>query len=243
MDEKLALLHKYSACDVSDALLKLEKVPAGSIPRAGYLADIVPFAPHTDRYNEQQQKVIAPASTFKFISKCEHPEARPDLELALSDPEHHGFPTGKHWVDHCEPGTIAVVDQAPGQRCAVLGGVMAARMKQLGVKGVVVNGRVRDLAELRGSKLPVWARFTSTVGTGAEAKPGVRNVPVSIGGVIVSPGDVIFCDPVEGVVAIPKNLLDAVLELMPKLATMDDKVKEAVTKGMSVHEAFQKFRS
>jgi len=45
--------------------------------------------------------------------------------------------------------------QPEGQKCAILGGIMALRMKVLGAKGVVVNGRVRDLAELRETGLTV----------------------------------------------------------------------------------------
>lgn len=46
----------------------------------------------------------------------------------------------------------------------------------------------------------------------------------------------------EGVVVIPQELLDATLELMPKLVAADDKVKEAVQGGMTVAEAFKAFR-
>ena len=45
--------------------------------------------------------------------------------------------------------------QAEGQKCAILGGIMTLRMKVLNAKGVVVNGRVRDIAELRETELPV----------------------------------------------------------------------------------------
>ncbi len=51
-----------------------------------------------------------------------------------------------------------------------------------------------------------------------------------------------FCDPVEGVVVIPQNLLDAVLELLPKLVGADDRVKEDVKRGVSVQEAFARHR-
>jgi regulator of RNase E activity RraA len=68
-------------------------------------------------------------------------------------------------------------------------------------------------------------------------------VPVSLGVVTVSPGDIIFCDPLEGVVTIPRDLLDQVLEVMPKLVAMDDKVKEAVEQGMNVFDAFKQFRT
>lgn len=56
-------------------------------------------------------------------------------------------------------------------------------------------------------------------------------------------GDIIFCDPLEGVVAIPQELLDQVLELMPKLVAMDDKVKDAVSQEMNVFDAFKQFRT
>lgn len=64
---------------------------------------------------------------------------------------------------------------------------MGVRMQKLGVAGVLVDGRVRDLGEIRGVGLPLWARGTSTVGTGAEAKAGFRGVRVEVGGVGVEP--------------------------------------------------------
>lgn len=105
----------------------------------------------------------------------------------------------------------------------------------------------------------VWARAKSTVATGGEAKVKARNVPVSIQGVTVSPvraricslcklstdgeqGDIVFCDPLEGVVVIPRDLLDEVLSLVPRLVQADDRVKTEVEKGMSVFDAFKNFR-
>ncbi|KAJ5595261.1 uncharacterized protein N7459_001469 [Penicillium hispanicum] len=247
LNEQLAtLVENYTACDISDALLKLQKIPEGGTARAGHLADLTPFSPIVGR-NDTARKVAAPATTFKFISKGDSPPA-----IAAEDPERHGFPPGKHWVDYAgdfaaedlaNVGSIIVLEQPDNQNCAVTGGIMATRMKVLGVKAAVVGGRVRDLRELQGLELPVWARGTSTVGTGAEAKAGVRNVSISIGGVTVSPGDIVFCDPMEGVVVIPRDLLDPVLEIMPKLISMDDQAKEAVARGMSVTEAFKKYRS
>ncbi|KAJ6028123.1 hypothetical protein N7540_003699 [Penicillium herquei] len=270
LNEQLAILvENYTACDVrlpfslilayflndenfcsrflqiSDALLKLQKVPAGSAPRAGYLADLTPFSPIAGR-NDTARKIAAPATTFRFLNKSDSPPS-----IAVENPEKHGFPPGKHWVDYvgdfqdadpAKAGSIIVIEQPDEQYCAVTGGIMATRMKYLGIKAAVVGGRIRDLRELQGTELPIWARATSTVGTGAEAKAGVRNVPISIGGITVSPGDIIFCDPMEGVVAIPRDLLEAVLETMPKLINMDEQAREAVAQGMSVTEAFQKFR-
>ena len=58
----------------------------------------------------------------------------------------------------------------------------------------------------------------------------------------MAPGDVVVCDPVEGVVVIPRDLLDAVLDVMPVNVSADDKVLEAVRSGETVSAAFSKFR-
>lgn len=52
----------------------------------------------------------------------------------------------------------------------------------------------------------------------------------------------VFCDPLEGVVVIPQDLVEQVIELMPQLVEADDKVKADVEAGSSVQEAFRKHR-
>jgi regulator of RNase E activity RraA len=67
-------------------------------------------------------------------------------------------------------------------------------------------------------------------------------VSVEINGVTVSPGDIAFQDPINGVVIIPRDKVDQVVEMLPSLVAADDKVKEAVENGMSVHAAFKLHR-
>lgn len=139
----IAELQKYTACDVSDALLKLK------VPAAGFLADLNLYSPLASpaTTNEQAAVTVAPVSTVLFTRKGEtSPEAgRPEANI----------PKDAHWVDLAMPDTIAVLSQPQGQTNAVCGGILALRMKVLGVKGIVVDGRVRDLVELRSTDLPV----------------------------------------------------------------------------------------
>ena len=110
----------------------------------------MPFAPKSPLQGsiEEQPKIIAPASTLKLVAKSS--DVPP---LADSDPG--AVPKGKHWVDMVDEGTVVVIEQPPGQTCAAIGGIMAARMKTRGVEACLVGGRVRDLAELRKTGLPV----------------------------------------------------------------------------------------
>lgn len=62
-------------------------------------------------------------------------------------------------ADPANAGSIIVIEQPEEQYCAVTGGIMATRMKFLGIKAAVVGGRVRDLRELQGTELPVSPSF------------------------------------------------------------------------------------
>jgi regulator of RNase E activity RraA len=137
--EQIHSLSNYTACDIADALLKLK------VPNAGYLPDLKLITPSPSP--SPSSITIAPASTVVFASKIggKLSDFYPDVNI----------PAGKHWVDLTEPETIVVMAQPEGQKCAVLGGIMALRMKVLNAKGVVVNGRVRDVVELGETGLPV----------------------------------------------------------------------------------------
>lgn len=120
---------------------------------------------------------------------------------------------------------------------------MAQRMRVNGASGIIVHGRVRDLAELKTLGIPVWSRGTSVVGAGEGTKVWAREVPLLLGDVEVSPGDIICADPEEqGVVVVPKDLVGKVLELCPKLTEADERVVEDVKGGGTVKEAFAKHR-
>jgi regulator of RNase E activity RraA len=67
-------------------------------------------------------------------------------------------------------------------------------------------------------------------------------VSITIGRTVVHPNDLVFSDPINGVVVIPLEKVDQVLDLLPKLTAADDRVNEAVRKGMSVQEAFNLYR-
>jgi regulator of RNase E activity RraA len=90
--------------------------------------------------------------------------------------------------------------------------------------------------------LQIWAYGVSTVGVGGGSAPWALQVPLDIDGVTVTPGDIAFMDPANGVVVIPKDKVAQVLELLPRLTAADDKVKHDVLNGQTVYEAFKRHR-
>lgn len=88
----------------------------------------------------------------------------------------------------------------------------------------------------------IWATGRSTVGSGAESKPHSRNTTLNINGVPISPGDILFADSSDGIVVIPEELVNDVIDLMPRLVQADDRVKADVQAGSTVAAAFKKHR-
>ncbi|KAJ0164165.1 4-hydroxy-4-methyl-2-oxoglutarate aldolase [Colletotrichum tanaceti] len=222
-DARIAALRDFTACDISDALVKLK------VPGAGFLPDLQLLGQSSAA---DPPLTIAPASTILFARKGK----------TLDSPQSN-IPKDTHWVDMTQAGTVVIIRQPDGQKNAVCGGIMAVRMKVRQAKAVVVVGRARDLGELASTGLPIWTRGLSTVGAGAESTPWAVQVPINVDGTVINPGDLVFADPANGVVVIPKDKIDQVLELLPKLTAADDKVKEDVLKGVSVHDAFKTHRS
>ena len=88
---------------------------------------------------------------------------------------------------------------------AVVGDVFITRLKVQGAAGIVVDGYVRDIKELRASGLAIYARGSNAIPVTPKVMPAELNVPVQCGGVTVMPGDLILTDD-DGVIVIPKHL-------------------------------------
>lgn len=142
---------------------------------------------------------------------------------------------------------MAILQQPDNQIVALLGDIIATRLQARGVLGAVINGRSRDVvscAELRGNTgFQIWSKALSSVGTSLEAKPWAVDVPLQIGGVEVKPGDVLCADEGERVLCvIPRERLEDVVAVLPKLKEADDAVLEDARKGVDLKTSFVRHR-
>ena len=117
-------------------------------------------------------------------------------------------------LDYAQPGDIIVVDGAGYTDRAMVGGMMLAYAEMRGLGGFVVNGAVRDLEDIRASRLPVFAKAVTPLGPYREG-PGEINVPVCCGGQVVMPGDILVGD-IDGIVVIPRQDAKELLEAARK---------------------------
>jgi len=97
-------------------------------------------------------------------------------------------------VGQARPGDFLVLDRCGDMAIAAMGGAVAYAARAAGVVGIVVDGLVTDLGELRQYGVPVWSRGTSAVTVKTLGLGGEFCIPVSCGGVTVNPGDAILAD-------------------------------------------------
>src|SRR5579871_499509 len=98
------------------------------------------------------------------------------------------------------PGSIIIVE-AGDNDYAVAGGNVCAVAQKHGIAAFVIDGVIRDLAELRANRFPVFARGISPI-PGGKDKIDILNGTVRCGGVEVAPGDIVVADE-EGIVVVP----------------------------------------
>jgi 4-hydroxy-4-methyl-2-oxoglutarate aldolase len=112
-------------------------------------------------------------------------------------------------VAEAEPGEILVLTMSEPRPVALVGDLLATQMKGRGVAAVLVDAAVRDVEELRGLGLPIWARWVRV--RGADKKtPGTIGEPVEVGGETIRQGDLVVMDA-DGAVVVEKERIEEVL--------------------------------
>ena len=115
-------------------------------------------------------------------------------------------------VDLLQPDDVLVIDHGGRDSLACWGELTSLAAKQRGCVGVIVDGAVANVAEIREHGLPTFARGVAALGGRRLAEGGGVNVPIQCGGVAVHPGDLVMADD-DGVVIVPPPRLDDVYAL------------------------------
>jgi regulator of RNase E activity RraA len=121
-------------------------------------------------------------------------------------------------LDIVRPGDVIVVDGAGYEDRALIGEIMSAIAESRGAAGMVLDGAIRDSDEIGNKTFPIFARGVIHLGP-YKGGPGQVNVPISIGGMLVNPGDFVVGDS-DGVVAFSP---DIALDLLVATRQQQDK--------------------
>jgi 4-hydroxy-4-methyl-2-oxoglutarate aldolase len=132
-------------------------------------------------------------------------------------------------VELCQPGDVLVVTTTSPSADGAFGELLATSLQHRGVRGLVTTGGVRDVAELHAMGFPVFSAAVSAQGT-VKATAGAVNVPVSIGGQQVAPGDAVLADD-DGVVVVPRAGVGRAIAAARARAAKEDTARAAFRAG------------
>jgi 4-hydroxy-4-methyl-2-oxoglutarate aldolase len=133
-----------------------------------------------------------------------------------------------------QAGQVLVLTNGGGEHGALWGDVAGTFAKKKGIAGVIVDGPARDVDELRGMELPVWATSISPSHP-QKRGPGAVNVPVVCDGVLVNPGDIIAADG-DGVLVIPLEQLRNAIEGARTRSGKETVIRGRVAAGESLFD-------
>ncbi len=182
------------------------------------ISNIAPVNPATPR-------LFGPAYTLRYIPM------REDLATgeAMADPEN---PQRKS-IELVPPGHVLIVDTQGMDVSGTFGDILIARLQMRGVAGVVSDGPMRDIAELKKMDFPVFARGNAAPPSYASMIAADAQIPIGCGGVAVLPGDIVIGDA-DGVVILPAAIAQEVARNAVEQDQLEAYVRMRVEGGDSI---------
>jgi 4-hydroxy-4-methyl-2-oxoglutarate aldolase len=124
-------------------------------------------------------------------------------------------------MEHVQPGDVVVLTMPRPAPVALVGDLLATQAQVAGAAALLIDASVRDVEELREMGLPIWARWVRVKGATKDAL-GEIDVPVTVGGATIRPGDLVVLDA-DGVAVVEAERADEVLQ-----ASLEREQREAI---------------
>jgi regulator of RNase E activity RraA len=206
----------------------------------------------TDRLDKLYTAVVADVlDKLGFRGQCMHPRVRPLFPEARcagyaltvqTVPAREVAPPCPYAgelaaVDSLEPNDVLVVSESVW---SFWGELLSTAAQYRRCRGIVLDGPTRDSVAIRNMGFPVFHVGFHPADSLGRLDVSDHGVPISCGGVLVNPGDLVLADH-DGVVVVPLAAAEQVLQLAEEKVSGENLVRKALAGGMSTAEAFAKY--
>jgi regulator of RNase E activity RraA len=159
-------------------------------------------------------------------------------ERETSDP--HPYEKELLAVDTCQPDQVIIAAAGGSMRSGIWGELLSTAARNSGCVGAVVDGAVRDVAQMKDMRFPVFARGTSPYDSKDRQEVTDIDVAVEIDGIVFRPDELVFADA-DGVVVVPSNIEEEVIRRAWSKAHDENRTRAAIKQGMKVTEAYRRY--
>ena len=170
-----------------------------------------------------------------LIGRC-----RTTLWAEMAHPDPQPYAKELEAVDGCRPGDVLIAAAGGSMRSGIWGELLSTAARSRGCVGAIVDGAVRDVAKMTAMGFPVYARGTHPCDSKDRQRVIDIDVPVEIGGVTFSPGDLVMADA-DGIVVVPQEIEPRVIQYALDKVRGENAVRAAILEGMAATEAYRRF--
>lgn len=229
--EDLELLEKFEGLRVADVSDGMDKV---GLPDVGFVDPAIhPLWKDAETY---KHRIIGIAVTARYVpTQKPHASARDTEGFDAWAGNFYHLYSGEPFVPLLREGSVIVIDEADDTDVGSIGSNNILAWMKAGAVGVITDGTSRDTDEIITQKVPLYLR---QIGRGI--RPGRNEIesvnrPVTIGGALVMPGDVIVADG-DGVIVVPRAVAEEVAEYAHIVIEGDKAGRRALYKQLGIEE-------
>ena len=143
-------------------------------------------------------------------------------------------------MDSIQQDEIVVASTNQSIRTGLWGELLSTAARMRGATGAVIDGLIRDSRQIIDMQFPVFCTGFTPMDSKGRSLVIDYNCPVEVGGVLVHPGDVIFADR-DGIVVIPKDALEQVVEMAFKKLESENKTRNDLLQGKLLKDVYDKY--
>ena len=156
------------------------------------------------------------------------------------EPDKYTFELQFQAIDELKEGEVMMVCSNGSERAALWGELLSTAARYRGARGTIIDGIARDINLIREMNYPVFAKGVNPISSKGRLIAIDYGCPVEMGGVMVYPGDIVVAD-IDGVVVVPGDKAEEVIEKALDVATRETKTRDELRKGAGLNDVFNKY--